>query len=303
MNKAYIYTIILLVTLALAGCRQTKGTEDLTDAQKLEVLDLKIERNPKDANLLAERARLLLNLHRLNEAQFDITKAIDIEPKNEQYRLLQADIYFAGGDIKNSYSTLGEAESLAPDSKEVQLKMGEITFYSRDYERSLRHLTKVTEQEPDNRTALFMKGYIYKEQGDTANAIVLMRRVCDIYPDYEPPFEELGILYASRLDPMALEYLSTAMRLEPSNTNAIYAMAMYYQNIGELDEAEKYYHMILDINPDNAEVWHNLGYIAAFYRDDYDKAIECFDKALLADPNHEAAATNRSIAIALKTTK
>jgi len=289
-----------MVALVLTGCHQTKETEDLTDEQRLEMLDLKIERNPKDASLLAERAKLLLNIHRLNEAQFDITKAIDLEPENEQYRLLQADIYFAGGDIKNSYQALSEAESIAPESKEVQLKMGEITFYSRDYERSLRHLTKVTEQEPDNRTALFMKGYIYKEQGDTANAVILLRRVCDIYPDYEPPFEELGILYASRLDPMAVEYLTTAMRLEPSNTNPIYAMAMYYQNLGEFDEAEKYYHMILDINPNNADSWHNLGYITVFHRGEYDKGIEYFDKALESDPNHQAAETNRNLAIEMK---
>ena len=303
MKKTLILTIAALLAIGAVGCHQRKAEEELTDAEKLELLDLKIERSPKDASLLAKRAQVLLNLNRSKEALFDIGKAVDIDPDKVDFRLLEADIYFANGDIKNSYHALSEAEQLAPKSKDVQLKMGEITFYSRDYDRSLQHLTKVTEQEPDNRTALFMKGFIYKEKGDTAEAVTLLRRVCDIYPDYSPAFEELGILYASRQNPMALEYLSTAMRLEPANTNVLYALAMYYQDLEQYDEAEKIYHQMLDINPNSADAWHNLGHIEMTVYGDFSRAIEYFDKALEADPSHEAAITNRKLANQLLNSK
>lgn len=294
MKQPYIVAILLAATLFVAGCNNHKPETDLTDAQKLEVLDLRLERNPKDAHLLADRAKILLSLHRTQEAMFDITRAIDLKPEEAEYRLIQADIYFSTGDANNCYKALGEAERLDPESKEVQLKMGEVTFYRKDYERSLRHLTKVTEQEPDNRTALSLKAFIYKEQGDTANAVVLLRKVCDIYPDYAPAFETLGVLYASRHDPMAVEYLSTAMRLDPSNTNILYALGMYYQEIEQYDEAEKYYHQILDINANSTDAWNNLGYIA-LAKGDKARAAECFDKALEADPNNEYALTNRNL--------
>lgn len=300
MKQTLILTIAALLAIGAVGCQQKKAEEELTDAEKLELLDLKIERSPKDADLLAKRARVLLNLNRPKEALFDIGKAVNLDPDKVDYHLLEADIRFANGDVKNSYRALGEAERLAPKSKEVQLKMGEITYLSRDYDRSLQHLTKVTEQEPNNIQALFMKGFIYKERGDTAEAVTLLRRVCDIDPTYGPAFEELGVLYAARQNPMALEYLSTAMRLEPSNTNVLYALAMYHQDLEQYDEAEKYYHQMLDINPASADAWHNLGYLEMTVYGDFERAIEYFDKALEANPQHEAAITNRALAEQLK---
>lgn len=303
MKQLLILTIAALLAIGAVGCHQKKAEEELTDAEKLELLDLKIERSPEDADLYAKRARVLLNLNRPKEALYDIGKAVDLEPEVTEYRLLEADVYFANGDIKNSYGALGVAEHLAPKSMDVQLKMGEITYYSRDYDRALQHLSKVTEQDRNNRTALFMKGFVYKEKGDTAQAVALFRRVCDIYPDYEPAFEELGVLFASRQNPMALEYLTTAMRLEPTNTNVLYALAMYFQDLEQYDEAEKYYHQIIDINPYSADAWHNLGYLEMTVYGDFDRAIECFDKAIEANPRHEAALANRELAESLLNTK
>ena len=281
MKRTLILTIAALLAIGAVGCHQRVVEEELTDAQKLELLDLKIEKSPKDASLLAKRAQVLLNLNRPKEALFDIGKAVEMKPDEVDYRVLQADVYLACGDRDKSYVTLGEAERMAPKNKEVQLKMGELTFYAGDFERSLTHLTKVTEQEPDTRTAL-------------------LRRVCDIYPDFAPSFEELGVLYALRQDPMAVEYLSTAARLDPSNTQILYSLGKYYQDIEEYAEAEKMYRQMLDINPGSSDAWNNLGYLELTVYDDIERAIEYFDKALAANPDNVEAKTNRDIAESIK---
>lgn len=296
MKKYKKYLVLMLAAMLTVACRGKHSDIELTESQKLEVLDLKLEKHPNDHALLAERSQVLINLGRVREALTDINKAVELKPNNIDYRLIQADAAFANGEIEKSYGALTEAERLAPDNKDVHLKMGEITFYARDYDRSLQNLTLVTEVEPDNRTALFMKGFIYKEKGDTANAVTLMRRVCDLYPDYAPAFEELGVLYATHLNPMAVEYLTTAINLEPNNTNAMYALAMYYQGLEELDQAESLYRKILDINPKSADSWHNLGYLELAYYHDYPRAIQLFDSALAADPTHAASLTNRELA-------
>lgn len=297
MYRTQIPILIALLALILAGCKQsTSDFDSLNDSEKLEVLDIRLERHPKDAEALADRAMVLFNLGRTKEALADINKAVNLEPANVDYRMQQADLYFAGGDVENSYKALSEAEKLDPKNNEVQLKMGEVTFYSRDYDRSLRCLTNVTERDPDNRTALFMKGFIYKEKGDTANAVTLLRRVCDLYPDYASAFEELGILYYTRHDPLAVEYLNTALRLEPNNTNVLYALAMYSQEEGNMEQAESLYRQILTLNPASADAWHNLGYIELIHYQDYPRAAAYFDSALLADPTHVSARANRQLA-------
>lgn len=298
-NKYAIILLTMIAACVTVGCRQQVITDDMDDREKLEVLDRQIEKHPDDASLLAQRAQVLMNLGRSKEASYDINKAVKNTPDNDRYLMLQADIYFANGDVSNSYAALSAAEKIAPNSMEVQLKMGELTFYNRDYDRSLKHLTNVTDKEPDNRTALFMKGYIYKEMGDTASAVTLLRKVCDLYPDYEPAFEELGILYATHHDPMAVEYLSTALRLEPSNTNAMYALAMFYQETGDVEQAEELYHKMIDINENSADAWHNLGYIELFHYRDYGRAIDYLNKATEADGSHLAAWANLGCAYEL----
>ncbi len=301
MNTNYTYRPLLLMLAAACGllaaaCRQNTVEPDMADSVKLEYLDLGLERTPGDHKLLAARAQVLFDLQRLKEAAYDINRAVELDPDNLQYLMLKSDIAFANGSVEDSYRTLETAERLDPQNIDVQLKLGEITFYSRDYDRSLKYLTSVTEREPNNRTALFMKGYIYKEKGDTANAVTLLRRVTDKFPDYAPAFEELGILYATRQNPLAAEYLGTAVQLDPNNTNALYALAMYHQDLGNLEAAESLYRQLLDLNPNSADAWHNLGWIALTQDGDYPRAVELFDRALAADPTHREALANRQVA-------
>lgn len=304
MKNKYNYITLLILTLSMgfaAGCRSNDNpleiTDDMSDSVKLEKLDLKLEKNPNDNKSLFLRSEVLLHMGRNSEALLDIDKALRNDPDNVDYLLHKADICLRNGNMADCYKVLQHAEEVAPDNQEVLLKMGEITFDSKDYDRSLEYLSKVTEKDASNRTALFMKGYIYKEKGDTASAVQFFRRVCDKYPDYAMAFEELGVLYASRNEPMALEYLNTAHQLDPSNTNTLYALAMFYQNQKDFDKAETLYHQILDLNENSADAWHNLGWIELTHYADYDRAIEYFDKALAINPQMENARVNRELAM------
>lgn len=283
---------ILLFLTFFVACKGTHTDEEMTDSVKLASLDAALERRPKDASLLGARAQVLLDLGRIKEASYDIARALQEEPDNVDFLLLKANICFAGGNVSDSYGALERAQQLSPDNTEVQLKMGEIMFYSRDYDRALQCLTKVTAKEPNNRTALVMKGFVYKEQGDTAKAVQILRLVTDKFPDYALAYEELGVLYASVLNPLAVEYLTTALQLEPSNTNAIYALALYHQDIGQVDEAEALYRRILDINPASADALNNLGYLQHAYHHNDALAAEYYNRALAVDPNHQQAIQN-----------
>ncbi len=295
-HSVRFFLLFFPILSALVGCGGNAPTEEMSNADILKVLDAKISKHPKDAELLYDRAKILLETNRTNEAIADLTRATSINGKEFKYYMLLGDAYFANGDVEHSYSSLQNALELRPESSEATLKLGEIAFYSRDYDRAMESLGKVTAKDPNNRTALFMKGFIYKETGDTSNAIILLRKVCDLYPDYEPAFEELGILYSTRHNPMAVEYLSTANRLEPTNTNALYALAMYYQDGNKVDQAEEIYKRILDINSNHKLAWHNRGYIQLFTYGDYELAVEYFTRAIQCDSTFIEAWTNRACA-------
>lgn len=301
MNKRFAFVTAILLTLFIASCNhKTDDTEQLSDKEKLEILDVKIKKHPKSSILYYDRSQVYMRLQRTNDAIADLNKAICLDGKEIQYHIALGDAYFANGDIGNSYKALQEVLEIDKDNQEAYLKMGEISFYSRDYDRALENLSKVTEQDKTNRTALFMKAFVYKEKEDTASAVTLFRKVCDLYPDYEPAFEELGILYATRHDAMTVEYLTSAMRIDNKNTSPIYALAMYYQDLQQMDKAEELYKQILDIDNGHRDAWHNRGYIELFYYEDLDLAIEYFTQAIHSDAQFVEALSNRGLAYELK---
>ncbi|MCQ2282826.1 MAG: tetratricopeptide repeat protein [Bacteroidales bacterium] len=298
-HTRHLSVILISILFIFLGCNRKPSTTDMGKEDILKVLDIKINKHPKDDNLLYDRAKIYLELGRVNDAIADLTRATAINGKEIKYHMLLGDAYFANGDVEHSYQSLQKALELSPENDEAILKLGEIAYYSRDYDRAMDNLSKITAKDPQNRTALFMKAFIYKETGDTVNSIKLMRKVCDLYPEYGPAFEELGILYAAHHNPMAVEYLSTAHRLDNKNTNALYALAMYYQDGNKMDQAEEIYKQILDIDVNHKNAWHNRGYIELFTYGDYPQAIEYLTRAIQSDSSFIEAWTNRGCAYEL----
>ena len=296
MKHISTLTLFLVGFILLVGCNTTDNNAKLGEMnadQAIEVLSVKLHKNSKDHRLYYQRARMYMQVGRVNDAIADLKKATQFKKDDEEYLTLLADAYFANGDVQNSYKTLGRVLELDPDNKEAVLKQGEISYAMKDYDRALASLSKVTELDPGNQSALAMKAFVYKEKGDTASAIILLRRLCDLYPDNSMAFEELGVLYANRQYPLAVEYLQAAIRLSPSNPNPVYALAMFYQERGKMTEAEELYKQVLDIDANHKYAWHNRGYIELFHYGDAETAIDYFSRAIQCDSLFAEAYANR----------
>lgn len=133
-----------------------------------------------------------------------------------------------------------------------------------------------------------------KEQGDTLKAVADFKKAVELKGDYEQAFEELGNLYAVKGDGLAVEYLKSTININPKNINAMYTLALFYQEHNAQQQALDMYKRILDIKPDHADALHNVGYINYEYKHDYDVAIECFSSAIKADSTFWQAYSNRA---------
>ena len=304
--KRLIY-ILLVAALAVVPAACHNGTEANPNREEsLKILDAKIKKDGKNASLYYERGRILLSLGKennnkqyLNEAITDLNKAVKLDDSKVEYYTALGDAHFACLHVGESYNALQNALRLDENYFEALLKMSEIAFYSKDYDLAMETLNKVTAQDKNNQTALFMKATIYKENGDTSNAAFFYRRLIDLYPDFAPAYEDLGVIYADHLDPLAIEYLNTAMNLDPKNENVIYAMAMFYQNIEDMEHADALYSKLLEINPQNKYAWHNRGWIQMMFYNDFELAVDYFTKALDIDDHYAEAHYDRGVAYEL----
>ena len=303
-HKILLCSILFFAALTMA-CNRS-ATEKLPLEEELQVLDSKIKKHSNDASLHYQRGMILIELGKekkltqyYKDAITDFRKAIDIDDSKVAYHTALADAQFRLGNVGESYSALQDALKLDEDDFDANLKMGEIAFYSKDYERAIESLSKVTSKDKTNQTALFMKGFIYKEIGDTSNAVHFFRQLIELYPDYEPPYEELGMLYAQRGNKLGLEYLTTALSLEPKNTNVLYGIAMLYQDMDEPDLATEYYVKVLEIDPQNKYAWFNRGWMEMVLYEDYTNAADFFAKAIECDNGYAEAHHNLGLAYQL----
>ena len=301
--KHLVFIISLLVsTLFFISCGGN-AIDNMPREDALKMLDDKIKKDSDNADLYYQRGKVLIELGKeknlsqyYKEAINDLKKAIELDNKRSEYYTALGDAQFSMGNVNESYSALRQALKLDENNFEASMKMGEIAFYSGNYELAMENLNNVTAQDKDNKTALFMKGFIYMETDDTTNAVYYFRRLTELYPDYAPAYEQLGMLYINNSNKLGLEYLTTALSLDPDNVNILYGIAQFYQDAEEADMANDYYVKIIEKDPQFKYAWFNRGRLELELYEDYNAAIDFFNKALQIDPQFAEAHHNKGVA-------
>jgi tetratricopeptide (TPR) repeat protein len=294
--RLLILPVFLLILLVSHSCRQAKPpAADDTDSidPRLTELTKQIEKSPEDHILFYKRTLVYLELKMPYEALNDINKALQIDPQNTKYTITLGDIYFSMGHIENSRKALITAQDNDPTNVEPILKLAELDLILKDYEKMNMYLNKVLELDKTNSQAFFMRGVALKEQGDSAGALKLLHQATMNDPENYKAFVEAGILASEMKKPIAEEYLNTALNLKPSSIEARYALAMYYQDLGKLNEAMAEYYNILNIDKKHAYAHFNLGYIHLVDLQLYNQAVVHFSDAVQSNPRYAEAYYNR----------
>lgn len=303
MNKYEKILLCLVSVFLFAACSKEEKKVDLdklTPKEQIALLDARIRKEPKNDELYYKRAEVFFRAENTKEAFDNIQKAISLRPREVKYHILKADIMFAQGETKSAFASLQKAIEIDGKCIEAYLKSAELSLYMKDYEKTLFNVKQAILLDKLNPTAYFMRGWVLKEQGDTVRAVEDYKKAIELKSDYEQAFEELGLLYAVKGDGLAVEYLKSTININPENLNAMYALALFYQEHDAMQQALDMYKRILDIRPDHADALNNVGYINYSEKKEYDIAIECFTSAIKSDSTFWQAYLNRADAYKAK---
>ncbi|HET6990531.1 MAG TPA: tetratricopeptide repeat protein [Bacteroidia bacterium] len=198
--------------------------------------------------------------HELNEydkAIEDLTKAIELDPKNEN-------TYFNRG---LSYDKLGKDDKAVED------------------------FTKVIEIDP-HQHAYNNRGKAYLTLDQYNLAIEDFTKAIEINPEDEYYYRNRGFAYRNlKQYEKAIDDFTTAIKIAPKYPSAYFSRAFTYDILKEYDKALKDYKKVIELNSKNADAYNN---IAVIYRalGENDKAIENYKKAIEVNPKVQNAHKN-----------
>jgi tetratricopeptide (TPR) repeat protein len=241
--------------------------------QALVSLDRSLKIRPDYGYAWLYRGLVLYNLGRYDDARASYTKAITLIPN-----------YGYATFIRNSVS---EDDYLFWESRAIamaRLKRYKNADFS--YQQYVRIRNQNAELEPnrvaiaDEPITLYMEGIRLAREGNNREALEILDRAVELYPQYADGWHFRGNVLADLgQNNAAIASYDRALAIEPSHFTAWYQRGNVFLDAGEYREAVKSYDEAINYATDFAEAWHNRG-IAMYELGEYEIALQAYDKAI-----------------------
>ena len=146
---------------------------------------------------------------------------------------------------------------------------------------------------PKNSTALYLSGNYALIENDTIKGMKYIQAAINEDQTLFNAYDQMGGLYSSKGDVLALDYFNAALRLQPYRYDVHYKVGMFYQSFQAFDEAIQAYNRALELKPNHKTSLHNIAVIEVF-RNSYESAIAYFTKAIAVDESYVEAYFGRA---------
>jgi tetratricopeptide (TPR) repeat protein len=229
--------------------------------------DTAFEINPNDDAILVNKGNALNQFKRFDEALVCFDKALKINPKNAV-------------TLANKGATLSNLDR---------------------NKKALKCLNKALKIEPGFVTAQKHKQIVMNKlnkKKPKPNTKLLDQKVIDLHNS------GTELYFAKKYQEAANKFLEE-VKIAPLFDKAWFMLAICYAGMKLFSEALKGFDKALELNPKNEDAWQNKGniYIQLALskgnqhdcREDYSKAIECYNNVLKINPQHVNALNNKRI--------
>ena len=257
---------------------------------------------PNDAQVYIDRGEFHLREGNRGAALEDFALAIKADSTRLEIRQrlgeMRFDIQDFEGAVREWEATLQTQDDFVPSL----LSLAKVDLLLRAYDPALKRINNALRVDDKLDEAYFLKGRLYLETQDTVTAVSSFQTAIEVNPNRYDAFIQLGLLYASAHDDLALEYFNTARAIRPNSIEAIYDQAIFLQEHGQGEQgryraALELYDRILFLDETNASAAFNKGFVFLEYLNQYDSAEFWFDQAIVRLPYYHQAHYNRGLCL------
>lgn len=233
------------------------------------------------------------------------THTVRVSRKNKLSALAWQEIARAVGSIFNKKSLLRVSSVIDFTNISDLEKEAWQTYFHGLYEDASFLFRKLLRTEPDNLQWLQTQANCDYYSFKYPEALAVVNRAIDIEPK-----KELLLVKACILAEFGIQIQEKAKLMEakevfgrfiadyPDNALYHYNYANTLSALKDSAEAEKHYLISLAINPNQAQVWKNLGQVY-FDLHQHKKEMDCYDKALRVNPALPEALMSKGVTLAM----
>lgn len=286
------------------------------------------EKTPRRlSKTLNNRGQVYKSLGQVDDAISDFKNAILVD---STYLNPYFSLGITYGDIEKydlARETFQKILNMNPDNVGAYNNIGVTYNRQNDYTTAIEYFKNALKINPNYYLSYCNRGFSYEKQEQLEPAFQDYMRCMSLNPEYPKAYSGLGYIYALQKNyESSIENFSVAISLDPTYSIAFYNRGLSYKNLGmidpaisdfknairldanylnahmslgniygdnlkEYDLARTEYRKVIEIEPNNAFAYNNIG---ATYKNqkDYATAIQYFEKALNIDPNYYLACYN-----------
>ena len=303
MNSQMRYLISLLVLpLFLYSCKngtdnnnkKPVGGDPILDQPPIASYTEAIKSDPKSAEKYYQRGNALHKLAKDSLALMDYKKAVSIDSSKAEYLSAIGSLLFDHKDVSGSVSWLQRALQRNPSDVRSHLKLAKVMIFTQEYPKAFAEVNTVLRNDAFNPEGYFLKGIIYKELKDTLKAISSFQTCINVAPDYKEAMIQLGQLYNMKGNPIGMQYLENAYKVDTTDLFPLYAKGMHYQEKKQYEQAKQEYRRCIGNDPQYSRALFATGFIL-LQQDSFEKARRQFDLVTKAEPDNADAYYNRGL--------
>ena len=252
---------------------------------ELKPLTEQLLNDPQSASLHHSRAEVHLKYKHFEEAEVDAKLALRYDSTQAAFALTLIDALFYQNKTRQVKDLLIAVQHRY-NHPEIYLKLAELYLLIRAYQDAMNAVNAALKIDAHLAKAYFLKANIYRESGDTTKAISSYETALEQNAQLYEAQYDLGLLYAAKLNPLALTYFEHVLQAQPNDSSVRYAYAYTLQNLNRPAEALQAYNALIKQFPTYADAYYNLGamYFAIAACKDLNKALDCFSTTIKLRP-------------------
>lgn len=244
--------------------------------------------NLQALNLLAQVAR---DADDPAEGLKTCREAFAKQPKELAVRSLLAEFLLRSTKEKEKAEGEELVAAIAKDGRAGALAAADVWQRLEKYGRAADAASAALAQFPDDPDLLFRKAASLEREKKVLESVAAFEKLLELKPDHGAALNYLGYMYAYRNENLdrALELVTKAVSLEPSNAAYLDSLGWIYFRLGRMEEAEKSLLTAKRLSPDDPTIEDHLGDLEE-KRGNVAKARERWTRALALEPEDGGAA-------------